>query len=416
VCAEVAALLSGRGSDAHVIFSVDGGTLHGAPGGADANTAPSALAAARLARLAPGARFGVDLSASVDVAAAADVVIVSTVAPAQLDWMRRFRARAPTHAALVWWVHEGQSVMHQWPADFTAAVADVMTSELVDALIFPSASTEVWWRDIIKARGSERGGILPSFIRALPWGLPSWRLDALDSAVAQGAAVRAALRVPPSAFVFLVVASYNPLKGHRGIVKAFARARAVCGGGGGGGGDGVGGSPNAGARSHDLHLITVGVALGAQPHYFPQEDFAWVRSDPAVHLLGETDAVPDYLAAADAYVSNTLDGGETWGLATLEALAAGVPVLSSRVGGAVEMLRDGETALLHDVPVVGDDSEEAVLAEHMCRLVNESALRTDIGARGRAHARASFGQAYLKASLDGVFGSLGAGRRRAVRG
>ena len=143
---------------------------------------------------------------------------------------------------------------------------------------------------------------------------------------------------------------------------------------------------------------------------------AWALLDPALHFLRETDAVPDYLGAADAYVSNTLDGGETWGLANLEALAAGVPILSSRVGGAAEMLRDGDTALLHDIPLAMDDSEDAELGAHMCRVVNETGLREGLSMRGRAYAREHLGHAYLEARITETLGVLGTLARRCVNG
>ncbi len=386
VCAELALLLE-ETTDAVVTLAVDGATLRGTAAGADAGLGlePAALAARRLARLIPNARISLDLDATVESAVKADIVIVSTVAPIQLEWMRRFRLAAPSHGALVWWVHEGESVMRQWPADFTAMVADAMTRGLANAIIFPSYSAEVWWRGVAAGRA------MPPLVRALPWGLPRWREDAFggSDAPARGAAMRVALGIPSNAIIFLVVASYNPLKGHRGIAKAFRRAQSSCSGRGG-----------------ELHLVTAGIERGAQPHYFPQEDMAWVRSDPTVHLLGESNAVPDLLAAADVYVSNTLDGGETWGLANLEALAAGVPVLASRVGGALEMLRDGETALLHDLPRSVDDTEEFQLAAHMCRLVNDEALRADLGARGRVHARSNYGQSCLEESIADTFGAL----------
>ena len=382
VCAELAALLRGYGG-ADVILSVQGWT------------APLPLALRWLSQIVPSVNFSVDLVASVDAARAADVVIVSTVAPHQIEWMHRFRVAAPRHGGLIWWVHEGQSVMHQWDAAYTDTVADAMTSGLVNALIFPSASTRVWWTGVVAARAAAafantgaRVPALPTSL-SLPWGLPAWRTDAPRASIpARGAALRARLYIAPDAFVFLVVASYNPLKGHRGIAKAFKRAQAACG------------------TAVALHLVTVGVALGALPHYFPQKDLEWARADPVIHLLNATDAVSDFLAAADAVISNTLDGGETWGLANLEALAAGVPLLSSRAGGASEMLRDGVTALLHDVPLVADDSEEVALAANMCRVVTDVGLRTALRERGRAHAVEHLGQAYLETDVVGALAEL----------
>jgi glycosyltransferase involved in cell wall biosynthesis len=69
-------------------------------------------------------------------------------------------------------------------------------------------------------------------------------------------------------------------------------------------------------------------------------------------------------------------------MAVVEALAAGVAVLTTPVGVIGEILRDGETALLvppGDVPA---------LTAALARLVSDPSLRTRIGQAGHAVFRA----------------------------
>jgi glycosyltransferase involved in cell wall biosynthesis len=371
VCAELALLLS-ECYNANVIFSVAG-----------ESHARMESASFRLASLIPYVNFSIDTTGSVEEALSADIVIVSTAAPYQLDWMHRFRSKLPKFPALIWWIHEGQSVMHEWPESHTHNIAAEMVSGLVNLIIFPSFSTQVWWLNVLDSYSKELFTSKVSNHVALPWGLTKWRQTAIQSTEtkSKGVLLRTSLGIKPSDFVFLVVGSYNRLKGHRGIAKAFRKAKLSC------------------DTDSLFHLVTVGVALGATSSFFPQGDMEWAKEDPTIHLLGESDSIPSYLAMANVYVSNTLDGGETWGLATLEALAAGVPVLSSDVGGASEMLQYGSYALLHTIPVLMDDSEADELAENMCRLWRDENLRTLLARKGRAYVETLYSQRYLEESV-----------------
>jgi glycosyltransferase involved in cell wall biosynthesis len=378
VCAELALLLSDY-YNANVIFSVAG-----------ESHARMESASFRLASLIPHVNFSIDTTGSVEEALSADIVIVSTAAPYQLDWMHRFRSKLPTFPALIWWIHEGQSVMHEWPESHTHNIAATMVSGLVNLIIFPSFSTQAWWLNVLDSYSKDLFTSKVSNHVALPWGLPGWRQIAIQSTEtkSKGELLRTSLGIKPSDFVFLVVGSYNRLKGHRGIAKAFKKAKLLCNG------------------ESLFHLVTVGVALGATSSFFPQSDIEWAKEDPTIHLLGESDSIPSYLAMANVYVSNTLDGGETWGLATLEALAAGVPVLSSDVGGASEMLKNGSYALLHSIPALMDDSEADELAENMCRLWKDDKLRTHLAAKGRAYVETQYSQRYLEDSIISTFMDL----------
>ncbi|MDP2709127.1 MAG: glycosyltransferase family 4 protein [bacterium] len=61
----------------------------------------------------------------------------------------------------------------------------------------------------------------------------------------------------------------------------------------------------------------------------------------------KNDDLPQYLAIADVFVRPSLSEGQ--GIAFLEAMAAGLPVIATRVGGIVDFLRDYETGLFCEV-------------------------------------------------------------------
>ena len=71
---------------------------------------------------------------------------------------------------------------------------------------------------------------------------------------------------------------------------------------------------------------------------------------------------------------------EAFGIALLEAMAAGTPAVAARVGGIPEFANDGENALL-----VPPDDEDA-LAAALTRLASDDALCERLAAGGRARA------------------------------
>jgi len=79
--------------------------------------------------------------------------------------------------------------------------------------------------------------------------------------------------------------------------------------------------------------------------------------------------------------------------AIIEAAAAGVPAVGSRIYGITDAIIEGETGLLH-TPADAND-----LAEKMEMLMKDPALRERLGARARQRAVAEFNQQRLTQAL-----------------
>jgi N-acetyl-alpha-D-glucosaminyl L-malate synthase BshA len=101
-----------------------------------------------------------------------------------------------------------------------------------------------------------------------------------------------------------------------------------------------------------------------------------------VDFLGERVDLPDVLRDADLFLlpSET----ESFGLAALEAMACGVPVVASAVGGLVEVVSDGEAGFLRPV------GDVAALADAAGRLLADEPLRRAMGAAARRAAETHY--------------------------
>ena len=126
------------------------------------------------------------------------------------------------------------------------------------------------------------------------------------------------------------------------------------------------------------------------------EDQVRVRGvGSAVSLPGNLLDLPDLLLAADVLAIPSRYEGLP--LVLLEAMAAGLPVVGSRVPGIAEVVQDGESGRL----VAAGDAGE--LARALGELLRDDERRRRWGDAARARVAAEYGFARVLAQLDGIF-------------
>jgi glycosyltransferase involved in cell wall biosynthesis len=212
---------------------------------------------------------------------------------------------------------------------------------------------------------------------ALPGGVDAQRF----AAPADPGALRARLGVAGDVALIGHIGGFRAMKGHRVVIEAFARL--------------VG----AGRRAHL-------VMAGRGPEEGPgREAVRRAGLDAHVSVLGPVDDVPATMAGLDAglYVPVHSEGMSR---VVHEYLAAGCPLVASRVGVVPEVLEDGATALL----VPADDAEAVAAA--LARLLDDPALAARLGRAGRALAHERLSGARVAGRLVELYAAQ-VGRARA---
>jgi glycosyltransferase involved in cell wall biosynthesis len=167
----------------------------------------------------------------------------------------------------------------------------------------------------------------------------------------------------PSEPRLLFAGALSPLKNVLGLLNAFAQVRQVV---------------------PDARLIVAG-----RPHH---PDYAQTVQDRVTSLaLGDSvdivgflddDRMRHEIATARAVV--TFSRQENTPTIIAQAMAAGKPVVATRVGGVPEMVNDGESGF------VVESEDETALAERMLTLLNDQDLCLRMGARGHELALCRF--------------------------
>ena len=166
--------------------------------------------------------------------------------------------------------------------------------------------------------------------------------------------VRVQAGVPPQAVVFLYLGRFSRDKGLRELARAFA---------------------HIGKDVPDAWLMLVG----------PDEDGiaeeireACGSAAGRLRILGYTREPEYFMAAADVFVLPSYREG--FGSVILEAAAAAVPAIGTRVYGVTDAVVEGKTGFL--VPV----RDASALAERMRQLAGDAPLREEMGRAARARA------------------------------
>lgn len=124
------------------------------------------------------------------------------------------------------------------------------------------------------------------------------------------------------------------------------------------------------SRGRKIHALLVG---DGDERGAIERCIADLGVEDRVHLAGAADDVRPLLKVADTFVL-TSTAVETFSNAALEAMAMGLPVILSRIGGAAEMVEAGKSGFLYSP---GNVTE---LAGHIAALAGDDALTRKLGA------------------------------------
>jgi D-inositol-3-phosphate glycosyltransferase len=195
-------------------------------------------------------------------------------------------------------------------------------------------------------------GVSPQKITVVPCGVDTEVFRPLDKA-----SIRRDLGLPANERIVLFVGRIEPLKGIDLLLRAVAhldgRFRVLV----------IGGDGKDLARKSELAVLAAELTIADKVTFL----------DAVPH-----DDLPLYYNAADICVVPSYY--ESFGLVAVEAMACGVPVIASRVGGLKETVQDGQTGYL--VPWLCPEP----FAERLDLLLSNEPLRLSLGREARAAA------------------------------
>jgi L-malate glycosyltransferase len=137
----------------------------------------------------------------------------------------------------------------------------------------------------------------------------------------------------PGAKLIIHVSNFRPVKRVQAVLDVFDMVR----------------------RRLNAHLLLVGDGPElATAHRIVRER----HLSGLVHAVGAQEEVVPLLAVSDLFLLPSAQ--ESFGLAALEAMACGVPVIASRVGGLPEVIEDGVSGFLHPPDALAEMADSAV--------------------------------------------------------
>ncbi len=208
---------------------------------------------------------------------------------------------------------------------------------------------------------AERFAVIPSGID----------LDRFHTAQRRRKTVPEWFECPPTATIVGSVGWLTAIKGHRFLVEAIALLK---------------------DEHPHLHLVIVG--SGEQHQALLNQAKASGISDQ-VHLVGHREDVEACLAGMDCFVLPSLNEG--MGRALIEAMAAGLPVIASRVGGIPALIEDGKNGLL--VP----SGQSSALAGAVGRVLRDADWARELGSRAMHSIGVGYGIPSMIQAIEALY-------------
>lgn len=204
-------------------------------------------------------------------------------------------------------------------------------------------------------------------------------LEGLERGVDR-AAVRRALDIAPDAVVALVVANLIPYKGHADLLRGLGLVRDRLPSG--------------------FRVVCIGRDEGARKSLEALTEQLGLRD--MVSFLGVRNDVADLLGASDMSILASHEEG--FSNAIIEAMAAGLPLVVTDVGGNAEAVVDGETGIV--VPA----RDPRRLGDAVRHLAGDATVRAAFGLAGRRRAARHFTLSACVDQYEAVYHGLLAGK------
>lgn len=208
-------------------------------------------------------------------------------------------------------------------------------------------------------------------------------LERFDPSTLDREAARAALGLNADVSTLAVIAQITPWKGQAEAVRILRSLHD----------DGIG------AR---LWLVGSTKFMHAATRYDNKAYLRELRSladelevADAVEFFGEREDIPQILAGVDLLLAPSWE--EPFGRSVVEAMAMGVPVVATAVGGPAEVITDGETGVL--LP----PRDPQRWASRVAELLVSAKAREEMGSRACAHARENFSSARHAAEMVTIY-------------
>ena len=161
-----------------------------------------------------------------------------------------------------------------------------------------------------------------------------------------------------------VVGRITPIKGHIYFIRAISKVVRLM--------------PN-------IKILIIGDAPASKPKYRQELEVLIRRLSLTKYIsfLGVCHNVPEKMKDLDLLVMPSI-GEETFGRVIIEAQASGVPVIASRIGGIVDLIKDGENGILIA------PRDWSGLSEAIIRVLRDNGLRQRLSLRARSSVEKNF--------------------------
>jgi len=176
----------------------------------------------------------------------------------------------------------------------------------------------------LKEETLEKTRVPESKIHVIPFGID---LDPYKNSAWNIASARSSLLLPVDPLIIGVLGRIDPKKGQDLVVRATHKLFSEYG--------------------IDCHLLMVGDATINEGDTYSREIAALIENlgiKDRIHLRGYMTDVMQFFRAIDIFAMPS--HGETFGMVTIEAMAAGVPVVGTDTDGTKEILCDGKLGAL----------------------------------------------------------------------